>query len=159
MSGYDVVLVQLCDVVGNCYVLIGDKVMWCFCCGYCFGDGLVLVVVCLGMLLELWCVLQVVVQGGVVIILQVVNIGLIGGLILDGDDYGWLVVLVSMLCLIGIQLLNEGCQVLCLFGVMLDCLEQMLVLLGCELYLVIGLFCIGVLVLGGICNNFGGVLV
>lgn len=91
--------------------------------------------------------------------MQVVNIGLIGGFMFDGVDYDCLVVIVNMLWFIGIQLFNDGCQVVCLFGVMLDWLEQVLVLLDCELYLVIGLLCIGVLVLGGVCNNFGGLLV
>lgn len=48
---------------------------------------------------------------------------------------------------------------ICLFGVILDWFEKELVLFNWELYLVIGLLCIGVLVLGGVCNNLGGVLV
>ncbi|HWV09573.1 MAG TPA: FAD-binding protein, partial [Pseudomonas sp.] len=159
MSGYDAVLAQLRDAVGNRHVLTGDKATRRFRRGYRFGDGPVLAVVRPGTLLELWRVLQAAVQGGAAIILQAANTGLTGGSTPDGDDYGRPVVLVSTLRLTGIQLLNEGRQVLCLPGATLDRLEQTLAPLGREPHSVIGSSCIGASVLGGICNNSGGALV
>lgn len=44
-------------------------------------------------------------------------------------------------------------------GSILFGLEEMFVFYGCEFYFVIGFLCIGVLIVGGICNNLGGVLV
>ena len=98
-------------------------------------------------------------QGGAAIILQAANTGLTGGSTPDGDDYDRPIVLVSTLRLTGIQLLNEGRQVLCLPGATLDRLEQTLAPLGREPHSVIGSSCIGASVLGGICNNSGGALV
>lgn len=159
MSGHDAVLAQLRDAVGNRHVLTGDKATRRFRRGYRFGDGPVLAVVRPGTLLELWRVLQAAVQGGAAIILQAANTGLTGGSTPDGNDYGRPIVLVSTLRLTGIQLLNEGRQVLCLPGATLDRLEQTLAPLGREPHSVIGSSCIGASVLGGICNNSGGALV
>jgi len=159
MSGHDAVLAQLRDAVGSRHVLTGDKATRRFRRGYRFGDGPVLAVVRPGTLLELWRVLQAAVQGGAAIILQAANTGLTGGSTPDGNDYGRPIVLVSTLRLTGIQLLNEGRQVLCLPGATLDRLEQTLAPLGREPHSVIGSSCIGASVLGGICNNSGGALV
>ncbi len=159
MSGHASVLAQLRMAVGSRHVLTGDKATRRFRRGYRFGDGQVLAVVRPGTLLELWRVLQTAVQGGAAIILQAANTGLTGGSTPDGDDYGRPIVLVSTLRLTGIQLLNEGRQVLCLPGATLDRLEQTLAPLGREPHSVIGSSCIGASVLGGICNNSGGSLV
>ncbi|HEL4246375.1 D-lactate dehydrogenase [Stenotrophomonas maltophilia] len=159
MSGHDAVLAQLRAAVGSRHVLTGDKATRRFRRGYRFGDGPVLAVVRPGTLLELWRVLQAAVQGGAAIILQAANTGLTGGSTPDGNDYGRPIVLVSTLRLTGIQLLNEGRQVLCLPGATLDRLEQTLAPLGREPHSVIGSSCIGASVLGGICNNSGGALV
>lgn len=159
MSDHASVLAQLRTVVGSRHVLTGDKATRRFRRGYRFGEGLVLAVVRPGTLLELWRVLQAAVQGGAAIILQAANTGLTGGSTPDGDDYGRPIVLVSTLRLTGIQLLNEGRQVLCLPGATLDRLEQTLAPLGREPHSVIGSSCIGASVLGGICNNSGGALV
>jgi len=159
MSDHASVLAQLRMAVGSRHVLTGDKATRRFRRGYRFGDGQVLAVVRPGTLLELWRVLQTAVQGGAAIILQAANTGLTGGSTPDGDDYGRPIVLVSTLRLTGIQLLNEGRQVLCLPGATLDRLEQTLAPLGREPHSVIGSSCIGASVLGGICNNSGGSLV
>ncbi|MEX0178569.1 MULTISPECIES: D-lactate dehydrogenase [unclassified Stenotrophomonas] len=159
MSDRNTVLAQLRSAVGHRHVLTGDKATRRFRRGYRFGDGPVLAVVRPGTLLQLWQVLQAAVQGGAAIILQAANTGLTGGSTPDGDDYGRPIVLVSTLRLTGIQLLNEGRQVLCLPGATLDRLEQTLAPLGREPHSVIGSSCIGASVLGGICNNSGGALV
>ncbi len=159
MSDHASVLAQLRMAVGSRHVLTGGKATRRFRRGYQFGDAPVLAVVRPGTLLELWRVLQAAVQGGAAIILQAANTGLTGGSTPDGDDYGRPIVLVSTLRLTGIQLLNEGRQVLCLPGATLDRLEQTLAPLGREPHSVIGSSCIGASVLGGVCNNSGGALV
>lgn len=159
MSAHDTLLAQLREAVGHTHVLTGDKATRRFRKGYRFGDGPVLAVVRPGTLLEMWRALQAAVQGGAAIILQAANTGLTGGSTPDGDDYGRPIVLINTLRLTGVQLLDEGRQVLCLPGATLDRLEQVLAPLGREPHSVIGSSCIGASVLGGVCNNSGGSLV
>lgn len=159
MSTNEALLAQLRAAVGGTHVLTGDKATRRFRKGYRFGDGAVLAVVRPGSLLEMWRALQAAVQGGAAIILQAANTGLTGGSTPDGNDYGRAIVLISTLRLTGVQLLDEGRQVLCLPGATLDRLEQTLVPLGREPHSVIGSSCIGASVLGGVCNNSGGSLV
>jgi D-lactate dehydrogenase len=61
--------------------------------------------------------------------------------------------------LAGIQVINEGKQVICLPGATLDKLEKDLAQFNREPHSVIGSSCIGASVLGGVCNNSGGALV
>ncbi|WP_313494927.1 D-lactate dehydrogenase [Stenotrophomonas sp.] len=159
MSANEALLAQLRSAVGDAHVLTGDKATRRFRKGYRFGDGAVLAVVRPGTLLEMWRALQAAVQGGAAIILQAANTGLTGGSTPDGNDYGRPIVLISTLRLTGVQLLDEGRQVLCLPGATLDRLEQTLAPLGREPHSVIGSSCIGASVLGGVCNNSGGSLV
>lgn len=159
MSANEALLTQLRAAVGNAHVLTGDKATRRFRKGYRFGDGPVLAVVRPGSLLEMWRALQAAVQGGAAIILQAANTGLTGGSTPDGDDYARPIVLINTLRLTGVQLLDEGRQVLCLPGATLDRLEQVLAPLGREPHSVIGSSCIGASVLGGVCNNSGGSLV
>ena len=159
MSANEALLAQLRTAVGDAHVLTGDKATRRFRKGYRFGDGAVLAVVRPGSLLEMWRALQAAVQGGAAIILQAANTGLTGGSTPDGNDYGRPIVLISTLRLTGVQLLDEGRQVLCLPGATLDRLEQTLAPLGREPHSVIGSSCIGASVLGGVCNNSGGSLV
>lgn len=159
MSANEALLAQLRAAVGDAHVLTGDKATRRFRKGYRFGDGAVLAVVRPGSLLEMWRALQAAVQGGAAIILQAANTGLTGGSTPDGNDYGRPIVLIITLRLTGVQLLDEGRQVLCLPGATLDRLEQTLAPLGREPHSVIGSSCIGASVLGGVCNNSGGSLV
>ena len=159
MSTHDTLLAQLRAAVGHAHVLTGDKATRRFRKGYRFGDGPVLAVVRPGTLLEMWHALQAAVQGGAAIILQAANTGLTGGSTPDGDDYGRPIVLINTLRLTGVQLLDDGRQVLCLPGATLDRLEQVLAPMGREPHSVIGSSCIGASVLGGVCNNSGGSLV
>ena len=159
MSANEALLAQLRVAVGDAHVLTGDKATRRFRKGYRFGDGAVLAVVRPGSLLEMWRAVQAAVQGGAAIILQAANTGLTGGSTPDGNEYGRPIVLISTLRLIGVQLLEEGRQVLCLPGATLDRLEQTLAPLGREPHSVIGSSCIGASVLGGVCNNSGGSLV
>ena len=154
-----VLLAQLRRIVGNAHVLSGDKPTRRFRKGYRFGGGPVLAVVRPATLLEQWRVLQAIVAAQAIVILQAANTGLTGGSTPDGADYDRPVVILNTLRLTGIQLLNDGHQVVCLPGATLDRLEQALAPLGREPHSVIGSSCIGASVLGGVCNNSGGALV
>ena len=94
-----------------------------------------------------------------IVIMQAANTGLTGGSTPDGEDYDREIVLISTLRITGVQLINDGQQVVCLPGATLDRLEQALAPLNREPHSVIGSSCIGASVLGGICNNSGGALV
>lgn len=152
-------LAQLRGIVGRAHVLSGDKPTRRFRKGYRFGDGPVLAVVRPGTLLEQWRVPQAIVAAQAIVILQAANTGLTGGSTPDGADYDRPVVILNTLRLRGIQLLNDGRQVVCLPGATLDRLEQVLAPLDREPHSVIGSSCIGASVLGGVCNNSGGALV
>jgi D-lactate dehydrogenase len=158
-QGPATLLAQLRAIVGNAHVLCGDKPTRRFRKGYRFGDGPVLAVVRPGTLLEQWRVLQAVVAADAVVIMQAANTGLTGGSTPDGADYDRPVVILNTLRLTGVQLINEGRQVVCLPGATLDRLEKVLAPLDREPHSVIGSSCIGASVLGGVCNNSGGALV
>ncbi|KAF1711902.1 D-lactate dehydrogenase [Pseudoxanthomonas sangjuensis] len=152
-------LARLRETVGAAHVLTGDGETRRFRKGYRRGDGPVLAVVRPGTLPELWRVLQAVVAAGRIVIMQAANTGLTGGPPPDGDGYDREIVLVSTLRIAGIQVIDEGRQVVCLPGATLDALEKALAPFGREPHSVIGSSCIGASVLGGICNNSGGALV
>ncbi|MFT3763671.1 MAG: D-lactate dehydrogenase [Pseudoxanthomonas sp.] len=152
-------LACLRETVGAAHVLTGDGRTRRFRKGYRCGEGAVLAVVRPGTLLELWRVLQAVVAAGRIVIMQAANTGLTSGSTPDGDDYDREIVLVSTLRLAGVQLIDDGRQVVCLPGATLDALEKALAPLGREPHSVIGSSCIGASVLGGVCNNSGGALV
>ena len=155
----DVLLARLRETIGHRHVLTGDRATRRYRKGYRFGAGSVLAVARPGTLLELWRVLQAVVSADRIVLLQAANTGLTGGSTPDGDGYDRGIVLVSTLRLTGVQLLDEGRQVVCLPGATLDVLEKRLAPLGREPHSVIGSSCIGASVLGGVCNNSGGALV
>ncbi|WP_448133855.1 D-lactate dehydrogenase [Stenotrophomonas rhizophila] len=159
MSDPAALLAALRAIVGTAHVLSGDKPTRRFRKGYRFGDGPVLAVVRPGTLVEQWRVLQAVVAADAVVIMQAANTGLTGGSTPDGADYDRQVVIINTLRLTGIQLVNDGRQVVCLPGATLDRLEQLLAPLDREPHSVIGSSCIGASVLGGVCNNSGGALV
>lgn len=158
-QGAVTLLAQLRAIVGDAHVLCGDKPTRRFRKGYRFGDGPVLAVVRPGTLVEQWRVLQAVVAADAVVIMQAANTGLTGGSTPDGADYDRPVVIINTLRLTGVQLINEGRQVVCLPGATLDRLEKELAPLDREPHSVIGSSCIGASVLGGVCNNSGGALV
>ena len=155
----DALLARLRDAAGAHHVLTGERATRRFRKGFRFGEGRVLAVVRPGTLLELWRVLQATVEAGRIVLMQAANTGLTGGSTPDGDGYDREIVLISTLRLTGVQVLDDGAQVVCLPGATLDVLEKTLAPLGREPHSVIGSSCIGASVLGGICNNSGGALV
>lgn len=150
---------QFNTIVGDQHVLTTDQQTRRFRQGQRFGEGDVLAVVCPRTLLEQWQVLQAAIGADCVVIMQAANTGLTGGSTPHGDDYDRPVVIISTLRLKGIQVINDGKQVVCLPGATLDSLEHTLKPYDREPHSVIGSSCIGASVLGGICNNSGGALV
>lgn len=152
-------LQQLRSIVGNPHVLTDDRSTRRYRKGHRTGEGKVLAVVRPGTLLEQWRSLQAAVAADCIVIMQAANTGLTGGSTPDGDDYDRDIVLMNTMRLQGIQVINDGEQVVCLPGATLDRLEQTLAPLEREPHSVIGSSCIGASVLGGVCNNSGGALV
>lgn len=155
----DALLAQMRQIVGSPHVLTDEQSTRRFRKGHRTGEGNVLAVVRPGSLLEQWRILQAAVAADRIVIMQAANTGLTGGSTPDGSDYDREIVLISTLRITGVQLINDGQQVVCLPGATLDRLEQALAPLGREPHSVIGSSCIGASVLGGICNNSGGALV
>ncbi len=152
-------LQKLTTIVGAEHVLTDPRKTRRYRKGYRFGTGNVLAVVQPGSLVEQWRVAQAAVRAGKVIIMQAANTGLTGGSTPDGNDYDREIVLINTLRLKGIQVIEEGRQVICLPGATLDTLEKTLKPHGREPHSVIGSSCIGASVLGGVSNNSGGALV
>ena len=159
MISRDTLLKQLRDAVGRDHVLTDAPSTRRFRKGHRTGEGKVLAVVRPATLLEQWRVLEAAVAADRIVIMQAANTGLTGGSTPDGNDYDREIVLINTLRITGVQLINEGEQVVCLPGATLDRLEQALAPLGREPHSVIGSSCIGASVLGGVCNNSGGSLV
>ncbi|OLU34070.1 D-lactate dehydrogenase [Pseudomonas sp. PA27(2017)] len=159
MISRDSLLKQLRDAVGHDHVLTDGQSTRRFRKGHRTGEGNVLAVVRPATLLEQWRVLEAAVAADRIVIMQAANTGLTGGSTPDGNDYDREIVLINTLRITGVQLINEGAQVICLPGATLDRLEQALAPLGREPHSVIGSSCIGASVLGGVCNNSGGSLV
>lgn len=155
----DTLLATLREAVGSEHVLTDEQSTRRFRKGHRTGSGGVLAVVRPGTLLEQWRVLQAAVAADRIVIMQAANTGLTGGSTPDGNNYDREIVLISTLRITGVQLINDGEQVVCLPGATLDRLEQALAPLGREPHSVIGSSCIGASVLGGVCNNSGGSLV
>ena len=150
---------DLINIVGKQHVLTDDADTRLYRQGRRYGAGQVLAVVTPGTLLEQWQVLKTAVDADCVVIMQAANTGLTGGSTPFGDDYDRPVVLISTRRLVGIQVINDGKQVICLPGATLDKLEKELAVFNREPHSVIGSSCIGASVLGGVCNNSGGALV
>lgn len=159
MISRDTLLKQLRDAVGRDHVLTDGQSTRRFRKGHRTGEGKVLAVVRPATLLEQWRVLEAAVAADRIVIMQAANTGLTGGSTPDGNDYDREIVLINTLRITGVQLINDGEQVVCLPGATLDRLEQALAPLGREPHSVIGSSCIGASVLGGVCNNSGGSLV
>ncbi|NNG81498.1 D-lactate dehydrogenase [Acinetobacter sp. ANC 5378] len=150
---------NLIAIVGKQHVLTDDNDTRLYRQGRRYGSGQVLAVVAPGSLVEQWQVLQTAIQANCIVIMQAANTGLTGGSTPFGDDYDRPVILMSTRRLAGIQVINDGKQVICLPGATLDKLEKELAPFNREPHSVIGSSCIGASVLGGVCNNSGGALV
>lgn len=150
---------KLINIVGKQHVFTDDNDTRLYRQGRRYGSGQVLAVVVPGSLLEQWQVLQAAVDADCIVIMQAANTGLTGGSTPFGDDYDRPVILINTRRLVGIQVINDAKQVVCLPGATLDKLEKELAVFNREPHSVIGSSCIGASVLGGVCNNSGGALV
>jgi len=152
-------LAQLKAIVGDRHLVTGDQATRPYRTGFRFGSGRCLVVVRPGSLVEQWKVVKACVAAGKIVIMQAANTGLTGGSTPDGDDYDRDIVIINTRRLIGVHVIQQGRQVICLPGATLYDLEKVLKPLGREPHSVIGSSCIGASVLGGISNNSGGALI
>ena len=147
------------DIIGRKNIYVGTRPTRRFRKGYRFGDGEVLCAVCPGSLLEQWRVMQACVEADVVMIFQAANTGLTGGSTPFGTGYDRPIVIINGMRINRIDVIDGGCQVICLPGARLNQLEAALKPLGREPHSVIGSTTIGASVVGGICNTSGGSLV
>jgi D-lactate dehydrogenase len=152
-------LAQLRAIVGDRHLVTGDQATRPYRTGFRFGSGQCLAVVRPGSLVEQWKLVKACVAANKIVIMQAANTGLTGGSTPDGDDYDRDIVIINTRRLTGIQVIEDGAQVICLPGSTLYDLEKILKPLGREPHSVIGSSCIGASVLGGVSNNSGGALV
>lgn len=146
-------------IVGQEYTLTDPARTLPYRQGIRFGVGDALAVVIPGTLVEQWRVLKACVEADVIVITQSANTGLTGGSTPDGNDYDRPIVIVSTRRLDGIQVIENGEQVVCLPGSTLFRLEKELKQYQRGPHSVIGSSCIGASVMGGVCNNSGGALI
>ena len=146
-------------IVGHEYTLTDPARTLPYRQGIRFGVGDALAVVIPGTLVEQWRVLKACVETDVIVITQSANTGLTGGSTPDGNDYDRPIVIVSTRRLDGIQVIENGEQVVCLPGSTLFRLEKELKQYQRGPHSVIGSSCIGASVMGGVCNNSGGALI
>ncbi|MBI0097907.1 MULTISPECIES: D-lactate dehydrogenase [unclassified Snodgrassella] len=146
-------------IVGHEYTLTDPARTLPYRQGIRFGVGDALAVVIPGTLVEQWRVLKACVEADVIVITQSANTGLTGGSTPDGNDYDRPIVIVSTRRLDGIQVIENGEQVVCLPGSTLFHLEKELKQYQRGPHSVIGSSCIGASVMGGVCNNSGGALI
>jgi len=147
------------SIVGRRHVLTGPASTKRYRTGFRYGAGAVEAVIRPASLIELWDTLRVCVEVDRIVIMQAANTGLTGGSTPDGDDYDRPVVILSAMRISGLQLIDNGRQVVCFPGTTLFELETALKPLGREPHSLIGSSCLGASVIGGICNNSGGSLV
>ncbi len=150
---------RLGDIVGQRFLLTGERETRRFRTGFRFGSGDALAVVQPGSLVELWKIANACAESGVIVIMQAANTGITGGSTPDGNDYDRDIVIVSTTRLHGIQLIRGGEQVICMPGSRLFELEEIVADIGREPHSRIGSSCIGASIVGGICNNSGGALI
>lgn len=109
-------------------------------------------------LLTLWQMLTICASFDAIIIAQAANTSLTGGSTPFGE-YDRPVVVISMQDLGGVHLINDAKELVALPAASLQQLEAILAPLGREPHSVLGSSCVGASVIGGICNNSGGMLV
>ena len=150
---------KLQSIVGKKHTLTDPARTLFYRQGARFGKGDALAVVLPGTLVEQWHVLKACVEADVIVITQSANTGLTGGSTPDGNDYDRPIVIVSTRRLDGINVIENGEQVVCLPGSTLFRLEKELKKYKRGPHSVIGSSCIGASVMGGVCNNSGGALI
>ncbi|WP_241607654.1 D-lactate dehydrogenase [Rosenbergiella australiborealis] len=149
----------LSGIVGTKQVITDQDEKSFYTTGFRVGKGDALAVIIPQSLTALWQVLTLCVAQDVIILMQASNTGITGGSTPDGNDYDRPVVIISTRQLTGIQVIDNGQQVIAYPGSTLTELEEILRPLQREPHSVIGSSCIGASVIGGLCNNSGGSLI
>ncbi len=146
------------EICGSRFVITKPSATARFRKGFRSGQGAALAVVRPGSLLEQWKVLQACVEADKIVIFQAANTGLTEGST-PKETYERDVVVINTLRLDGLQLINDGKQVVSLPGATLFALSKLLGTINRQPHSVIGSSSIGATVVGGVCNNSGGALV
>jgi D-lactate dehydrogenase len=150
-------IAELVEIVGRGYVYTDPRRTEWYRTGFRSGEGEAEAVVLPGTLLELWKVLKACISAGKVVIMQAANTGLTEGSAPSGN-YDRDVAVVNTLRLNKFHVLGVGRQIVSHAGGTLHTLEKLLKPLGRQPHSVIGSSCIGASVVGGVCNNSGGML-
>lgn len=151
-------LQRLGEQVGNDHLITDPYQKNYYCKGFRYGRGEALAVVVPQTLMQLWQVLKICQEEGVIILMQAANTGVTGGSTPHGDNYDRPVVIISTRKIKGMKVINDARQIIAFPGSSLTELEDGLKPYGREPHSVIGSSCIGASVVGGICNNSGGSL-
>lgn len=151
-------LQRLGEQVGNDSLITDEYQKNYYCKGFRYGRGEALAVVLPQTLAQLWQVLKICQEEGVIILMQAANTGVTGGSTPHGDDYDRPVVIISTRKIKGMKVIDDARQIIAFPGSSLTELEDGLKPYGREPHSVIGSSCIGASVVGGICNNSGGSL-
>ncbi|MDA1019185.1 MAG: D-lactate dehydrogenase [Bacteroidetes bacterium] len=159
MSSESKLINELKVIAGEKYILTAKWKKQQYSKGWRYGEGDALAVAKPGSLLEIWKVLRICVEADVIVIMQAANTGLTGGSTPHGNDYDRPIVIISTMRVDGIQVINEGKQIIGFSGSTLFGLENKLAPFKREPHSVIGSSCIGASIVGGVCNNSGGALV
>ena len=146
-------------ITGNNYTITEKWSKESYSKGWRYGEGDALAVVKPATLLEFWKILKVCVKSDVIIIMQAANTGLTGGSTPYGNNYDRPIIIINTMRINGIQIIDEGKQIIGLAGSILYDLENKLKPFNREPHSVIGSTSIGASIVGGICNNSGGSLV
>jgi D-lactate dehydrogenase len=129
---------RLKNIVGGRHVLTSESQTERYRKGFRSGGGKALAVVFPQTLLQQWQLLQACVEADKIVIMQAANTGLTEGSTPSGEDYDRDIIIFSTLKLNGIQLLDNGKQVIGFPGSTLYELEKRLKPLGREPHSVIG---------------------
>lgn len=150
-------IAELADIVGRGHVYTDRRQTERYRKGFRSGEGDALAVVLPATLLQLWLVLNTCVNAGKIIIMQAANTGLTEGSTPSGH-YDRDVVIINVLRLNKIHLIKDGHQIVSHAGGTLYALERLLKPLDRQPHSIIGSSCIGASIVGGVCNNSGGIL-
>ncbi|WP_230661527.1 D-lactate dehydrogenase [Psychrobacter sp. I-STPA10] len=152
------ILSALAEVVGERYLLTKPSQQFAYVQGMLdVAVTSVLAVIIPQSLVALWRAINICATADVIIIAQAANTGLTGGSTPFGA-YDRDVVVISMQALAGIYLLNDAKDAIALPAASLQQLESMLAPLGRGPHSVLGSSCVGASIIGGVCNNSGGML-
>ena len=146
-------------ITGSNYIITEKWSKESYSKGWRYGEGDALAVVKPATLLEFWKILKVCVKSDVIIIMQAANTGLTGGSTPYGNNYDRPIIIINTMRINGIQIIDDGKQIIGLAGSTLYDLENKLKPFNREPHSVIGSTSIGASIVGGICNNSGGSLV